>query len=523
VNETKSTSGLELRSLTKSFFGVQVLKSIDLKISPGQVLGLVGQNGAGKSTLMNIVGGNLQADSGEMFLTDLPYFPRTPRDAIRNGVGMVHQELNMFPNLSITENLFINNLPGFRRILEHRSIKRKATEQLRKVGLNLNPDWLVASLSVGQQQLVELARVVAADSHVLLLDEPTTSLSDSESRQFFRLTRELADEGRIVVLITHAIKDVLRHCDRVVVLRDGSLVAQEDTKQVDASWIVQRMVGRPVENLYPAREPMAIAKSSTSAASARDSIVLRVDKLSHPQTLFDVSFDLHSGEVLGIFGLMGAGRSELARVLMGLDPHASGKVLLESKELSGGPRHRCRLGVGLVTENRREDGILPESSIADNISLVAIDRFANRIAGLISQLQLKEAIRQTRQAVRMQSHLEDSQPLKTLSGGNQQKAILGKWMLNKCRVLILDEPTRGIDVSAKLEVYQWIHRFADEGNGALVISSELEELIGICDRILVMSLGSITGEFDRGVFSQEAILEAAFSRHGSRSSVGSGT
>jgi ribose transport system ATP-binding protein len=538
---THSDSGLSIEDLSKAFFGVAVLKSLNLEIHPGCVLGLVGQNGAGKSTLMNIIGGNLQADSGTMRLHDQLYRPATPREASRNGIGMVHQELNLFPNLSIAENLFMNERSGFRRFFEGKAIRRRATDLLANVGLTLNPDWLVARLSAGQQQLVEIARVIAEDSRVLLFDEPTTSLSAVETEQFYQLTRKLADEGRIIVLITHAIRDVLRHCDRVAVLRDGHLVSESETATVEASWLIEKMIDRPLDQLYP--EPKrshsidsikhkhgveADSKVTDSTADkinrsdTKTNVLLKVDCLSHPRTLSSVSFDVFEGEVVGLFGLMGAGRSELARMLMGIEHHDSGNVILAGDRLSGGPRSRSQKGLGLVTENRRHDGFLPESSISNNMTLVAIDRFASRIGGFTSRGRLRDSVRRTRAAVRMQPHLKDKQLLKTLSGGNQQKAILGKWIMNQCRMLILDEPTRGID--AKRDVYQWIYDFADQGNGVLVISSELEELMGICDRILVMSLGAMTGEFQRSSdrddpYQAQAILEAAFARHGSSSSM----
>jgi len=497
-------TGLEIRKVSKAFNRVPVLHPLDLCIEPGRILGLLGQNGAGKSTLMNILGGNLQPDTGEMRLHGAPYTPQSSREARRLGVGMVHQELNLFSNLTISENLFLINPPTKLGLIRRKQMNRAAELLLKQVGLALDPATLVSQLSAGQQQLVELARVLADDAQIVLLDEPTTSLSDGETAHFMQLIRRLAQESRAIIWISHAIDDVLNHCDRVAVLRDGALVADEPTRAITAQGLVQKMIGRPVTQLYPAR-------NSTVKAQAK--VILRVDNLSQPQIIADINLELRAGEVLGIFGLMGAGRSEFARILMGLDRHVSGTIWLNQRILRGSPRRRSQQGLGLVTENRRIDGILPESSVTENMSLVAIDRFVTAIGGWIYPQRLRLAIESMRESVQLQSRLSNSQALKTLSGGNQQKTILGKWFLNDPRVLILDEPTRGIDVAAKHEVYQLIHHFADRGNGALVISSDLDELLGICDRLLVMSLGRITGEFLRSTFDRERILTAAFAQH----------
>ena len=496
---------LTIEGLSKSFFGVLVLKSLNLSILPGQVLGLVGENGAGKSTLVNIISGHLPADSGTMRLGDEPYAPASAREAQDAGIGLVHQELNLFPNLSIAENLFLTNAPATVGWVHRRTMHREASRQMRRVGLTVSPTMSVGRLSAGQRQLVELARVLAADSRVVLLDEPTTSLSDRESETFYQLVRELAESGHAVVLITHAINDVIQHCDQVAVLRDGELVQNSPTGDVDARSIIQQMVGRPINQLFPDR-PLR-----DSAADAP--VLLSVDHVSQPRVVSKISFNIHAGEVVGLFGLMGAGRSELARILMGIDPCQSGSVRLRGATLSGGPRRRIAGGFGLVTESRRDDGVLPESSVAENMTLAALRHFAQPASGRLQRRRMDEDVSSMRQSVRLQPHLSDHQAMKTLSGGNQQKAILGKWLLNDPRVLILDEPTRGIDVGARFEIYQLIHSLAAQGRGILAISSDVEELIGVCDRILVMSLGRMTGEFSRAGFDRERIVEAAFVEH----------
>ena len=509
-------SDLVVSGLCKSFFGVPVLKSLDLRIEAGSVLGLVGENGAGKSTLMNLIGGQLRPDAGSMTLGGQPYSPASPREAFAQGVGLVHQELNLFPNLSVAENLFLTNAPGAAGWIRRGEMNRRAEGLLARVGLDVPARMPLANLSAGQQQLVELARVLAADSRVLLLDEPTTSLSVRETEGFFALVRSLSDEGRAVVLITHAIHDVLQHCDRAAVLRDGALVAEGPAGEFDAGSLVQHMVGRPVTQLFPPRR--------SPPAEARPPL-LSVRSVSQPRVVDRVSLELFEGEVLGLFGLMGSGRSELARILAGLDPHAAGSVELAGQTLRGGPRRRAAAGLGLITESRREDGILADSSVADNFTLAATDRFAAGPVGWLQRGGMQREVTSMRQAVSLQGRLNDAQPMKTLSGGNQQKVVIGKWLMTRPKVLVLDEPTRGVDVAARLEIYRLIHAFADRGGGALVISSDLEELLGICDRLLVMSLGRLSGEFGGGGtglgnVDRAAVMAAALAGHTRRPTTG---
>jgi len=534
--------------IEKSFFGVKVLKRVSVEMAVGRIVGLVGENGAGKSTLMNLLGGNLQPDGGELRVNGRPYAPRNPNDARATGIAFVHQELNLFPNLSIAENLHLTSFPlrsvrGSRLPwIDRRTLRARAAELLSQVGLEHSANTLVESLPAGERQLVEIAKALAADARVIILDEPTTSLSVRECERLFALLNKLRERGITIIYISHALGDVLQLCDDLVVLRDGEVVGGGLAGEFTHDRLVSLMVGRQLNQLYPERRPPAPEKSpsvpnvqcsmNNAQLDRRDSTLhqslsnehrtsgnancaLEAHAVTQPGVVRDISFTLASGEVLGISGLMGAGRSELARILFGLDPHSSGEIRLNGQLLTGAPRQRIRRGLAFLTEDRRQEGLCMEASIADNIALITLPRYSHTPARWLDFTGIRDAVNRMREAVRLSTGARHTQPVRTLSGGNQQKVVLGKWLLAEPKVLILDEPTRGIDVGAKFEIYQLIHQLADRGAGVLVISSEIEELIGICDRILVMRHGAITGEFKREEFDREKILAAAL--HSSKS------
>jgi ribose transport system ATP-binding protein len=506
--------------IEKSFFGVKVLKGVSFHLAEGSILGLVGENGAGKSTLMNVLGGNLVPDKGTMKVRGEGYAPKSPNDARAAGIAFVHQELNLFPNLNLAENLFLNSFPVFGNaskpqnkrfhwsiplpLIHRERLHAMARVHLRAVGLEHDPRTLVQRLSAGERQLVEIAKALAAQARIIILDEPTTSLSALECERLFQLMRRFRAEGLSVIYISHALGDVLRLCDEIVVLRDGQRVGHGPTKDFSHDRLVSLMVGRQLDQLYPQR-----AGGDDANPPAPLPCLFEARAVTQPDIVRDVSFRLGAGEVLGISGLMGAGRSELARILFGLDPCASGEVLLQGKPLRGGPRGRIRRGMAFLTEDRRDEGLCMEASIADNIVLATLPAFTRTPARFVHFSAMKSAIHRIRSAVRLTAHASDAQAVRTLSGGNQQKVVLAKWLLGNPKVLILDEPTRGIDVGAKFEIYQLIHDLARRGAAVLVISSELEELIGICDRILVMRHGEIAREFPRNQFDRERILAAA--------------
>jgi ABC-type sugar transport system ATPase subunit len=482
---------LTCSQIAKRYFGVPVLRGVNLSLAPGRVLGLVGENGAGKSTLMNILGGVVPADGGAMTLAGEAYAPQTPAEATRRGVAFVHQELNLFTNLSIAENLFLPHLP------RRKTMYRKATELLAAVNLNLAPDTLVESLAPGERQLVEIAKALGQDARLMILDEPTTSLTSRETERLFALLAGLRQQGIAVIYISHALADIFRLCDELLVLRDGAVVAAGRTDEFTPEALITLMVGRRLSQLYPPRPRPPSGETVLAAAS-----------LTQPGVLENVSFTLQRGEVLGLAGLMGAGRTELARILFGLDPCARGSLRLNGAELrQRSTRERIQLGMALLTENRREEGLLMEAGIADNIALAALAGFSTK--GLIASTRLTAAVNEAVAAVQIKGVSHTEQAVRTLSGGNQQKVVLAKWLLQNPSVFILDEPTRGVDVGARAEIYRLINQLTEQGAGVLFISSEIEELIGMCDRLFVMRQGTIAAYFAREEFDRERILSAA--------------
>ncbi len=494
---------LSIQGLCKSFFGVQVLHDVGFELGRGRVLGLIGENGSGKSTTMNILGGIHQPDRGEMTIDGQPYRPRGPKDAEAAGIAFIHQELNLFKNLSIEENLFINGFPRLVQglpFIDRRKVRARAAELLAAIDLELDPATLVSRLSQGERQLVEIAKALGADARIVIFDEPTTSLTARETERLFAQIQRLRAKGIAVVYISHILSDVMRLTDDIVVLRDGHLVARAQTRQMTIDKLITSMVGRTIDQIYPPRD--TLPKEGPP--------VLEVDRLTQPGMISDVSFQVRPGEVLGISGLMGSGRSEMARILFGLDPYASGRILVDGQPLERPtPETAMARGIAFLTEDRRAEGLMMDGAIADNIALPSLPNFSTGFGRLIQRTRLGDAVEATGRDVQVNARDFVQTLVKNLSGGNQQKVVIGKWLLRSPRLFILDEPTRGIDVGAKYEVYKIINRLAAEGTGILVISSEIEELIGMCDRILVMSHGEIRAGYDRSQFDREKIMRSA--------------
>ena len=494
---------LRIEGLTKSFFGVEVLHGVGFTLEAGRVLGLVGENGSGKSTTMNILGGVHQPDGGAMWLADRPYQPRGPRDAAGNGIAFIHQELNLFKNLSIEENLFIGGfpklLPGL-PLIDRRRVRARTAELLKAVELDLPPSTMVSRLSQGERQLLEIAKALAQDARIVIFDEPTTSLTARESERLFALIGRLRQRGIAVIYISHILGDVMRLCDDVVVLRDGHLVGHAPVAEMDVGRLITLMVGRRIDQIYPPRQP--VVRSGTP--------VLEVAGLTQHGIVKDLDFTVRAGEVLGVAGLMGSGRSETARILFGLDPYQSGTIEVDGRPLEKPtPEAAMEAGIAFLTEDRRVEGLLMEGAIADNIALPSLPRYATGFSRLVERTRLGDDVEKMGREVTINARDLVTTLAKNLSGGNQQKVVIGKWLLRGPRLFILDEPTRGIDVGAKYEVYKIINRLAESGAAVLMISSEIEELIGMCDRIVVMSHGEISGRFEREAFDREAILRSA--------------
>jgi ribose transport system ATP-binding protein len=493
----------EFRHVEKTFFQTRALADVSFPVQAGQVLGLVGENGAGKSTLMNVLGGVLQPDAGEMWLAGSRYTPRTPLEAAGCGVAVVHQELNLFPNLSIAENLFLTELPCRRRFgircIQRRELRRRAAEVLETVGLDLDSAIPVAQLSPGERQLVEIARAVRARPRVIVFDEPTTSLGKQQAHRLFEIIGQLRTNGAAVIYISHNLGDVLRLSDEVVVLRDGQVQAVRPANRIRVDEMISLMVGRSLQTFYPPR-PAAIPGE----------VLLEVDGVTQPGMVDNICFTLRRGEVLGISGLMGSGRTELARILFGLEPFARGRILVKGRDLARPTPGRCiQRGMGFLTEDRRHEGLLAEANVEDNVALVALADYAGFPFGRIRRQPLRSRVEGLVRSLSVQCSSFRDQPVKTLSGGNQQKVVLAKWLTSGADVLILDEPTRGVDVGAKVDIFTQINRLVAEGAGVLLISSEMEELVGMCDQILIMAQGEIQSVVERKDFDRHHLLRSA--------------
>jgi ribose transport system ATP-binding protein len=492
---------LRLSGISKAFAGVHALKDVSLELNGGAILGLVGQNGAGKSTLMNIIGGVLKPDAGNMEFASVSYAPSNPGDAAKHGIAFIHQELSLFTNLTIAENIFLARFPigRFGALIDRAVLHERVRELLKQVNLDLEPQALVSALSPGERQLVEVARALQLDADIIIFDEPTTSLTARETKRLFTLIKQLRKSGKAIIYISHILADVLALADDIVILRDGEVVAGGPAEKFTVSGMVLAMVGRSLEQLYPPR-----------LATPKEEVLLSAHKITAHGIINDVSFELHRGEILGLFGLMGSGRTELARILFGIEPHDAGRIAIAGEVLTGqSPLESIQHGIAFVTENRRAEGLLLEASIADNVALAALSDLSVSTAGFIETDRLQESVRVTIDGLSIKAPSLRI-PAKNLSGGNQQKVVLAKWLLCNPSVFIVDEPTRGIDVGAKFEIYSIIDRLATDKGGVFFISSELEELLAICDRILVMSKGEIVGRFARAGFDRERILAAAF-------------
>jgi ribose transport system ATP-binding protein len=456
---------------------------------------------------MNILGGVLRPDGGRLRLGGQDYAPSSPMDAARQGVAFIHQELNLFSNLSVAENIFLTGFPKRFGAVDRKRLRARTVELLRAVELDVAPDTLVETLSPGERQLVEIAKALSVDARVVIFDEPTTSLTARETERLFALIEKLRGEGRSMIYISHALQDVMRVCDDILVLRDGESVAFGPKTDFTIERMIALMVGRDLAQLFPARE-----------THPRPEPLLEVKGISQPGIVEDITFTLRRGEVLGVAGLMGSGRTELARILFGLDPHARGIIELDGKPLSPEPRTCIQRGLAFLTESRREEGLLMDAPIIENVGLASLPGHAGKGLGLLDGKRLGDAVTGVCREVRIADAKLRGGAVKTLSGGNQQKVVLAKWLLTKPSVFILDEPTRGIDVGAKHEIYRLINELVATGAGVLLISSELEELIGMCDRIMVMCRGEIAGTLDRAAFDREAILRYALGGGGGQPS-----
>lgn len=495
---------LELQNIAKSFFGIPALKDVTLGLKKGELLSLIGENGAGKSTLMNIVGGILPADSGELYINGEPYRPTRPSDAKKAGIAFIHQELNLFTNLSINDNVFIDSFPkmGVLPLIKKSEMSSRVDKALEAVDLHVSADTIVEKLSPGERQLVEIAKALSSEPKILIFDEPTTSLTNKETEKLFGIIDKLKEEGKSIIYISHILADVEKLSDQIIVLRDGCITDRDKKENYTIDRMIQSMIGREINQLYPTKTN----QPSKEAA-------LSVKGLSQSGIVHNINMDIYKGEVVGMFGLMGSGRSELARIIYGLDPYETGEIIINGEKAEKhNPQKAIEHKMAFVTENRREEGLLMEFSILDNLSLVSVPSSAKGKLKIVNEECVRSKADTIVDQLKVKCPPIENNPAKSMSGGNQQKVVIGKWLLADPEVFIVDEPTRGIDVGAKYEVYNIINQLAAEGKAVWVISSELEELMGICDRILVMGNGEIHGELTREEFDKENILKAAFNQ-----------
>jgi ABC-type sugar transport system ATPase subunit len=491
---------LTLAGISKSFPGVRALGAVSLDVRPGEIHGLLGENGAGKSTLIKIIAGAYAPDEGEMHFAGGPARWSSPREAKQHGVHVVYQEFALFSQLSVAENIFVGHERRNRLgMVDHARTRREASQLLQRLGVTLDVGASVSSLSVADQQMVEIARAMVHNVKLLVLDEPTAVIAGREVEVLFDRLRRLRQSGVSVLFISHRLDEVFAICDRVTVLKDGRLVATHDIADVTRERLISMMVGRDLGDLFPPRP---------AAAPARE-VVLRTDCLAVGGRVRDISIDLKAGEIVGLAGMVGAGRSELALGLFGAMPIRSGAIYLNGERFTAmSPAQAIRLGMGLVTEDRKSQGLAMLLDVAANISGPALDEVARR--GLLDRrLELKIASREI-ERYRIACRGPET-GVATMSGGNQQKVIVARWARICRSVLILDEPTRGIDVGAKAEIYRIMRELAASGVAIMMISSELTEVIGMADRVIVMREGRVTGELGAGAATEESIMHLATS------------
>ncbi len=490
---------LALTGVSKEFPGVKALNNVHFDLNEGEVHAIVGENGAGKSTLMKILSGIYKKDAGDITYKGKSVVIPNPLEAQKLGISIIHQELNLMPHLTVAENIFIgreDRRPGG-IFLDNTKLNDAAAMLLKELELNLDPKAIVGELTIAKQQMVEIAKAVSYRGSVIIMDEPTSSLTPAETDALFKIIRTLKAAGKGVIYISHRLEELAKITDRITVLRDGEYVKTLNTVGTEISEVISLMVGRKVEQ-----------DQRPTNRNIGNEIVLEVEGLSDHRLLRDISFNLRKGEILGFAGLMGAGRTELARAIIGADPKTAGKIILRGKELKiKQPSDAVDAGIGYLSEDRKRFGLMLIQNVTFNIILSSIPRFANKL-GFLKMKSADGIARDSIAQLRVRTPSE-RQYVKNLSGGNQQKVVIAKWLTRNCEILIFDEPTRGIDVGAKDEIYQLLTKLSDEGKSIIMISSELPEVLRLSDRIAVMCNGRLTGIIDNKDANQEVIIELA--------------
>lgn len=498
TSERTSSAGplLTMSGMVKSFPGVQALRGVNLTLHAGEVLALIGENGAGKSTLMKLLGGAQHADAGEIFIAGRQLIAQSPQEAREAGIAVIYQEFNLIPALSAYENIFLGQEIVRAGLLDHRSERRRAAELFQRLGVEIDLDIPCRRLTTAQQQLVEIAKALARQARIIVMDEPTAALTSHETERLFEIIRDLRRHGIGIIYISHRLEEIFTIADRVMVMRDGANVDERPIGQMTRAELIERMVGRELKDEFPPR--------SVTLGPPR----LEVSGLRRGRAVRDVSFSVARGEILALTGLVGAGRTETARLLFGADPLEAGEIRLDGHRLDiRSPRDAIAAGIGLLTEDRKLQGLVLGASVRENFGLPNLARLS-RFGFVLGRRERDEFARYTQLLKIRTPHQE--QLARNLSGGNQQKVVLAKWLARNCDVLVFDEPTRGIDVGAKYEIYVLMNDLAAEGKAIVMISSELPEVLGMADRIVVMHEGRVTGEItDARKATQEQVMQLA--------------
>ena len=487
---------LELKHITKLYPGVVALNDVSLEVRRGEILALVGENGAGKSTLIKTCSGAITPTQGEIVINGKSFTGMTPQTSEQNGIGVIYQEFNLVGDLSVAENIFLGRAIRKGMVIDLKAMERESKKILDSLNIKINPKTLVKTLSVGYQQMVEIAKAVSQNAKLLIMDEPSAPLTSAEVEAMFAIVDKLKAGGVSIIYISHRLDEILRLADRITILRDGQYVTTLNTDETNKDELVKYMVGRQLTEVYPKRDEICV----------KDEVIFEAVNVSGNGDK-NISFKIHRGEVLGLGGLVGAGRTEFAELMFGMRQKTAGKFIFKGKEISPKtPKDAIELGIGLVPEDRKKEGALLGMSIRCNINMPIYQRISK---GTVINEKKEEEIAQTyRKEISIKTPTLD-QLVKNLSGGNQQKVILAKWLAADSELLIFDEPTRGIDVGAKQEIYTLINHLVEQGKTVLMISSEMEELMGMSDRILILAEGNMTGELNKSEFDQERIMQLA--------------
>jgi ABC-type sugar transport system ATPase subunit len=485
-----------MENITKTFPGVVALEDVSIELYKGEVLGILGENGAGKSTLIKILAGNYIKDSGLIYVDGEKFEIRNPSEAMASGIRVIYQELNTLNNLTVAENIFIGEqlVKGPFKIVDWKAMTKKASEILNSLNVTMDPNSIIGDLSISEKQIVEIAKAISREAKILVMDEPTAALSEEETQSLFKIITTLKTRGVSIIYISHRLKEIFEITDRVVVLRDGKKVRALDTINTNANELVALMVGRDIKEMYPKREvPIG-------------NVMLEVKNLS-AEGFHDVSFNLKKGEILGVFGLLGSGRTSLVKALFGANKIKSGEIFISSKKIDiKSPRAARDEKMGLVPLDRKVEGLALHMGVKENITLANIDDLGTGML-LNRNMENIKARKWTEEMGIKTPTIE--QEVNSLSGGNQQKVVLAKWLESGSKIIILNEPTRGIDVGAKIEIYKLMQNLCEKGSAIIMISSELPEILSIADRILVMSKGKITAQYSRSEASEENLLQSA--------------